>query len=75
MSKKGKEIDLPPIHQEMPVLADPGYEGAGQGVLTPVKQPAEGSELDVDTRHASAERSLIGRAAARIKESLAGRTS
>jgi hypothetical protein len=31
-------------------LADPGYQGAGIGVHTPVKQPADGSELDVDTR-------------------------
>jgi DDE superfamily endonuclease len=36
--------------KDMPVLADPGYEGAGQGVLTPVKKPSDGSELDIDTR-------------------------
>lgn len=35
---------------EMPILADAGYEGAGQGVFTPVKQPRGGRELDVDTR-------------------------
>ena len=29
---------------------DPGYEGAGQGIYTPVKQPGDGRELDVDTR-------------------------
>ena len=34
----------------LPTLADPGYEGAGRGVYTPVKQPAGGRELDVDTR-------------------------
>ncbi|TMR92998.1 transposase family protein [Nonomuraea basaltis] len=34
----------------MPVLADSGYEGAGAGVHVPVKQPADGRELDVDTR-------------------------
>lgn len=34
----------------LPTLADPGYEGAGQGVHTPVKQPADGSELDINTR-------------------------
>lgn len=34
----------------LPTLADPGYEGAGQGVFTPVKQPGNGRELDVDTR-------------------------
>jgi DDE superfamily endonuclease len=39
-----------PFTAEMPVLADPGYEGAGQGVFTPVKQPKNGRELDVDTR-------------------------
>jgi DDE superfamily endonuclease len=39
-----------PFTKKMPVLADPGYEGAGQGVLTPVKQPSDGSELDIDTR-------------------------
>lgn len=41
---------LRPFTKTMPVLADPGYEGAGQGVLTPVKQPTGGLELDVDTR-------------------------
>jgi DDE superfamily endonuclease len=39
-----------PFTAEMPILADPGYEGAGQGVFTPVKQPKDGRELDVDTR-------------------------
>jgi hypothetical protein len=34
----------------MPTLADPGYEGAGIGVYTPVKQPTDGRALDVDTR-------------------------
>ena len=34
----------------LPTLADPGYEGAGIGVHTPVKQPADGSELDINTR-------------------------
>lgn len=34
----------------LPTLADPGYEGAGIGVHTPVKQPADKSELDIDTR-------------------------
>jgi hypothetical protein len=34
----------------LPTLADPGYEGAGHGVHTPVKQPADGSELDTNTR-------------------------
>jgi DDE superfamily endonuclease/Helix-turn-helix of DDE superfamily endonuclease len=34
----------------LPTLADGGYHGAGLGVHTPVKQPADGNELDVDTR-------------------------
>ncbi len=35
---------------ELPTLADSGYDGAGIGVLTPVKQPGNGRALDVDTR-------------------------
>jgi DDE superfamily endonuclease len=31
---------LRPFLQAMPVLADPGYEGAGHGVHVPVKKPA-----------------------------------
>lgn len=27
-------------HLDLPTLADPGYEGAGIGVHTPIKQPA-----------------------------------
>jgi DDE superfamily endonuclease len=34
----------------LPTLADPGYEGAGLGILIPVKQPPGGGELDIDTR-------------------------
>jgi hypothetical protein len=34
----------------LPTLADPGYEGAGQGVHTPFKQPADGRRLDIDNR-------------------------
>jgi hypothetical protein len=34
----------------MPCLADSGYEGAGIGVLTPVKKPAGNQELDIGTR-------------------------
>ncbi len=41
---------LRPYLKDMPCLADPAYEGAGHGVLTPVKQPADGSELDINTR-------------------------
>jgi hypothetical protein len=35
---------------DLPTLADGGYDGAGIGVFTPVKQPSNGRELDVDTR-------------------------
>jgi hypothetical protein len=41
---------LGPHSQDLPVLADPGYQGAGQGVYTPVKKPTDGSELDINTR-------------------------
>ena len=34
----------------MPALADGGYEGAGHGVLTPVKKPAGMKELDINAR-------------------------
>lgn len=34
----------------LPSLADAGYEGAGHGVYTPVKQPTDGGALDIDTR-------------------------
>jgi DDE superfamily endonuclease len=43
----------------LPTLADPGYEGAGIGILIPVKQPQGGRELDVNTRTRNAiQRSL-----------------
>ena len=35
---------------EMPALADCGYEGAGHGVLTPVKKPTGVKELDINAR-------------------------
>jgi hypothetical protein len=35
---------------DLPTLADGGYDGAGIGVFTPVKQPSDGRELDVNTR-------------------------
>jgi hypothetical protein len=41
---------LRPFLDAMPVLADPGYEGAGHGVHVPVKKPAGAKELDIDTR-------------------------
>jgi hypothetical protein len=34
----------------MPALADSGYQGAGIGILTPVKKPAGNQELDIGTR-------------------------
>lgn len=34
----------------LPTLADPGYQGAGIGVHTPARPPADGNRLDVDTR-------------------------
>jgi DDE superfamily endonuclease len=41
---------LRPFLAAMPVLADPGYEGAGHDVHVPVKKPAGVKELDIDTR-------------------------
>jgi len=35
---------------DLPTLADPGYDGAGIGIHIPVKQPAGGRELDINTR-------------------------
>ena len=34
----------------LPALADPGYDGAGIGIHTPVKHPPDGRDLDLDTR-------------------------
>jgi len=43
----------------LPTLADPGYDGAGIGIHMPVKQPADGRDLDIDTRTRNAlQRSL-----------------
>jgi hypothetical protein len=39
-----------PFAATLPILADLGYQGAGQGVHTPVKQPPDGSELYIDNR-------------------------
>jgi hypothetical protein len=36
--------------QNLPTLADPGYEGAGHGVHTPIKQLADGHRLHVNNR-------------------------
>ena len=44
---------------DLPTLADPGYDGAGIGILIPVRQPAGRQELDIDTRTRTAiQRSL-----------------
>jgi hypothetical protein len=34
----------------LPTLADAGYQGAGQGIHTPFKQPADGNRLAIDNR-------------------------
>ena len=46
-----RELVLPearPYLKDLPFLADSGYEGAGAGVLVPVKKPRRG-ELDINT--------------------------
>lgn len=49
-----REHVLPAVYaaaaQGLPTLADAGYDGAGIGVHTPIKQPAGTQVLDVDTR-------------------------
>jgi hypothetical protein len=54
---------LPALYQaaaaDLPTLADPGYDGAGIGILIPVKQLPAGRELDINTRTRNAiQRSL-----------------
>jgi len=54
---------LPALYQaaaaDLPTLADPGYDGAGLGILIPVRQPPGGNELDVSNRTRNAiQRSL-----------------
>jgi hypothetical protein len=54
---------LPALYQAaaagLPTLADPGYDGAGIGVHIPVRQPADGRDLDINTRTRNAvQRSL-----------------
>jgi DDE superfamily endonuclease len=39
-----------PYLNDLPFLADSGYEGAGAGVHVPVKKPAGAGELDPDTK-------------------------
>jgi hypothetical protein len=36
--------------QGLPILADLGYDGTRYGVYSPVEQPADGRQLDLDTR-------------------------
>jgi hypothetical protein len=48
-----RETVLPVLRNytgKMPALADCGYEGAGHGILTPVKKPKGVTELDIDAR-------------------------
>jgi hypothetical protein len=54
---------LPALYQaaaaNLPTLADPGYDGAGIGIVIPVKQPPDKTELDIDARTRNAlQRSL-----------------
>ena len=43
----------------LPTLADPGYEGAGIGILIPVKRPSGGRQPDLNARTRNAiQRSL-----------------
>jgi hypothetical protein len=53
---------LPALYRaaaDLPTLADLGYDGAGIGIHIPVKQPAQGQELDINTRTRNAlQRSL-----------------
>jgi hypothetical protein len=39
-----------PATKTMPILADPGYQGAGHGICVPFKQPADGQRLAIDNR-------------------------
>ena len=51
-----RELVLPqarPYLKKLPILADSGYEGAGAGVLVPVRKPARG-QLDIDTKTCNA---------------------
>ncbi len=45
---------LPALYQAaaagLPALADPGYDGAGIGIHTPVRHPTDGRDLDIGTR-------------------------
>ena len=45
-----REHVLGASHLDLPAVADAGYEGAGIGVHTPIKQPAGNQVLDADNR-------------------------
>jgi len=50
---------LPRRSYGLPVLADPGYDGAGIGIPIPVEQPTGGREPDINIRTRNAiQRSL-----------------
>jgi hypothetical protein len=49
-AREGVLAVIRPFVEEMPALADGGYEGAGHGVLAPVKQPAGMKELGINAR-------------------------
>jgi hypothetical protein len=38
---------------QLPTLSDAGYDGAGHGIKTPIKQPTDGRRLAVDNRTAN----------------------
>jgi DDE superfamily endonuclease len=39
-----------PAARTLPILADPGYQGAGHGIHVPFKQPTDGQQLAIDNR-------------------------
>lgn len=41
---------LYPFAKTIPVLADPGYQGAGHGIIVPFKNPTGGNVLSIDNR-------------------------
>ena len=48
-----------PATRTMPILADPGYQSAGHGIITPFKHPTGGRQLDADNRtHNTLQRTL-----------------
>jgi hypothetical protein len=51
-----RALALPPLYRAaatgLPTLADPGYEGAGIGILIPARQPPGVQDLDINSRTA-----------------------